>query len=223
MEKGKLIIFDGGDGAGKHTQSDILVKRLIQEGHQVGTLDFPRYQTNTFGKLLRECLDGKRGDFLHLDPYIASTLFAADRFETKSQIEGWLEEGRTVILDRYTSSNMMHQGAKIEDEAKLKEFVEWLGHVEHEIFGLPRPDLSIYFDVNPEDRIKMLQHAADKRENVMDLAETNLQHQKDTDDTAKRIIGMTSGWITVECMKDGEMRTREDIHEEVYDIVIKFL
>lgn len=221
MANGTLIVFDGGDGAGKQTQATILIRRLIQEGHQAGTLDFPRYGTNVFGKLLRECLDGSRGDFLHLDPRVASTLFAADRFEAKPTIEKWLEEGRIIILDRYVSSNMLHQGSKIEDEGELKEFIAWLEEVEYGVFGMPRPDLSIYFNVDPEERIKMLQHASDKRENVLDLAETNLQHQKDTDVTAKKIIETTEGWTTIECMKDGEVRPREEIHEEVYDIVMK--
>jgi len=221
MKKGTLIVIDGGDGAGKQTQSEILVRRLIQEGHQSGTLDFPRYKHTVIGKLLRECLDGKRGDFLHIDPRIASTLYAVDRFETKGTIEEWLEEGRVVILDRYVSSNMLHQGSKIEDEAELTEFLGWLDNLEHGVFGLPRPDLILYFNVDPEERIKMLQHASDKRENVLDLAETNLEHQKRTDETARRVIEGLNNWQNVDCMKDGGMRTREDIHEEVYKIVMK--
>lgn len=221
MAQGTLIVIDGGDGAGKQTQTDMLVKRLIQDGVQVGTLDFPRYEANTMGALIRECLDGKRGDFLNLDPRITSTLYAVDRFETKPTIEEWLEEGCVVLLDRYVSSNMFHQGTKVADDVELKELIEWLEKIEFGIFGLPKPDLNIYFHVDPEERIKMLQHAADKRENVMDLAETNLQHQIDTDETAQKIIGMTSGWSTIECMKEGEMRSRQDIHEEVYEIVSK--
>lgn len=223
MAVGKLIIFDGGDGAGKQTQSGMLVHRLIQEGHQVGTLDFPRYEANTFGKLIRECLDGKRGDFLHLDPYVASTLYAADRFETKQTLRDWLDEGRVIILDRYVSSNMLHQGSKIADTGELSAYVKWLEHVEYDVFGVPRPDLSLYFHVDPEERVKMLQHAADKRENMMDLAETNLEHQKETDETAKKIIALTSGWVTIECMQDGKMRSREDIHEDVYNVVSKHM
>lgn len=219
MAQGTLIVIDGGDGAGKQTQTDMLVKRLIQDGVQVGTLDFPRYETNTMGALIRECLDGKRGDFLNLDPRITSTLYAVDRFETKPTIEEWLEEGRVVLLDRYVSSNMFHQGTKVADDAELKELIEWLEKIEFGILGLPKPDLNIYFHVDPEERIKMLQHAADKRENVMDLAETNLQHQKDTDETAQKIIGMTSGWSTIECMQEGKMRSRQNIHEEVYELV----
>lgn len=214
-------MIDGGDGAGKQTQTDMLVHRLIQDGHQTGTLDFPRYQNNFFGALLRECLDGKRGDFLHIDPKIASTLYACDRLESKPQIEEWLEEGRIVILDRYVSSNMLHQGSKIEDEGEMEEFLQWLDTMEHEVLGLPRPDLILYFDVDPEERIKMLQHAADKKENVMDIAETNLEHQQRTDVAARRVIEKLNTWQAISCMENGAMRTREDIHTEVYELVSK--
>ena len=216
---GKLIVIDGGDGAGKQTQTEMLVHRLVQAGKQTGTLDFPRYKHTVFGELLRECLDGKRGDFLNIDPRIASALYACDRFEAKPQIEEWLVEGRIVILDRYVSSNMLHQGSKISDEKELADFLEWLDKMEHGVFGLPRPDLIIYFNVDPEERIKLLQHAADKKENVLDIAETNLDHQKMTDETAKYVIQKLNNCKTIECMADGAMRTREDIHQEVYSVV----
>lgn len=120
---GKLIVIDGGDGAGKATQVSLLVKRLRDEGHKVETLDFPQYTQNHFGKLLRQCLDGKRGDFMAVDARIASTLYAADRFETKPRLEQWLQEDKIVVLDRYVSANMMHQGAKIDDPEKLEDFL----------------------------------------------------------------------------------------------------
>ena len=83
MNKGLLIVVDGGDGAGKATQVSLLVQKLRADGHKVETLDFPQYTQNTFGELIRECLDGKRGDFMAVDARIASTLYAADRFESK--------------------------------------------------------------------------------------------------------------------------------------------
>lgn len=223
MQRGTLIVIDGGDGAGKQTQTDMLVHQLIQDGHQTGTLDFPRYKHNFFGKLLRECLDGEHGDFLHIDPKITSALYAADRFESKGQIEEWLNEGRVVVLDRYVSSNMLHQGSKITDEAAMSEFLSWLDTLEYEVYGIPRPDLTLYFRVDPEERIKLLQHAADKKENVLDVAETNLEHQIQTDEAAKRVIDLLGTWQVVECMDNGAMRTRESIHDEVYTLVTKHL
>jgi len=152
---GKLIVIDGGDGAGKATQVALLVKHLREEGHSVETLDFPQYTQNTFGKLLRQCLDGKRGDFMAVDARIASTLYAADRFETRPRLEQWLKEDKVVILDRYVSANMMHQGAKIDDPEKLEDFLGWLDHMEHEIFGIPRPDQIIYLEVPNEVRVAL--------------------------------------------------------------------
>ncbi len=220
MNTGKLIVIDGGDGAGKQTQTDMIVRRLIEEGHPVGTLGFPRYEANTFGKLLRECLDGKRGDFLNMDAQIASTLYAADRFESKPTIEKWLEEGRIIILDRYVSSNMLHQGSKIHDPKELETFLEWLDTIEHSIFKMPRPDLILYCDVHPEQRVKLLAYGDGKRKNAMDLADTNLQHQKETDEAAKQVIEKMNNWVSINCMgNDGQICPREDIHENIYNAV----
>ncbi|MEK7181986.1 MAG: thymidylate kinase, partial [Patescibacteria group bacterium] len=100
-KKGKLIVIDGTDGSGKATQTDLLLKRFKKEGLLVKKLDFPRYEDNFFGKFIGECLAGEHGDFVSLDPRIASSLYAFDRFETKPLIEKWLSAGYTVILDRY--------------------------------------------------------------------------------------------------------------------------
>src|SRR3990167_6836927 len=118
MKKGKLIVLDGTDGSGKATQTKILQARLKKEGYRVQTLDFPQYEKNFFGGLIGECLAGEHGDFVSIDPYIGSTLYAADRFESKDKIMRWLRAGCVVVLDRYVSSNQIHQGGKITDAKK---------------------------------------------------------------------------------------------------------
>ena len=220
---GKLIVIDGGDGAGKATQVSLLVKRLRDEGHKVETLDFPQYTQNHFGKLLRQCLDGKRGDFMAVDARIASTLYAADRFETKPRLEQWLEEDKVVILDRYVSANMMHQGAKIDDPEKLEDFLSWLDHMEHEIFGIPRPDQIIYLEVPNEVRVALKARAVEEGKhgaNVkLDLAERNDEHQEATEMRARTIVAGKNNWDMVTCCDELEIRPREDIHEDIYKIV----
>lgn len=222
---GKLIVVDGGDGAGKATQVALLVKRLRDEGHKVETLDFPQYTQNTFGKLLRECLDGKRGDFMAVDARIASTLYAADRFETKPRLEQWLAEDKVVILDRYVSANMMHQGAKIDDPEKLENFLSWLDHMEHEIFSIPRPDQIIYLEVPNEVRVALKAQAVEEGKHgaavKMDVAERNNEHQEATELRARTIVASKNNWELVACCEDMDMRTREAIHEDVYTIVSK--
>ena len=221
MSKGKLIVIDGGDGAGKKTQTRLLVEKLKAEGKEVETLDFPQYGENTFGGLLRECLHGKRGDFLNIDPRIASTLYAADRFESKEKIEGWLSEGKLVILDRYVSSNMLHQGGKIEDTTEREEFLGWLDKVEHEVFSVPRPDLIIYCSLNPKKRVELLENEARVTGVATDLPEKDLAHQEMADKVAEQVASLNN-WHTVKCdNENGELRTPEDIGEEIYQLVTK--
>ena len=221
MPKGKLIVIDGGDGAGKATQVSLLVKRLRSDGYAAETLDFPQYTQNTFGQLIRECLDGKRGDFMAVDPRIASTLYAADRFESKPRLEAWLAEGKVVVLDRYVSSNMMHQGAKIDDPAALEEFLDWLDHMEHGIFGLPRPDLIVYLKVPQVVRANLKQQAvAEAKHGVeADVAECDAAHQAAVEERAQTIVAKRNTWRQIDCTIEGVMCDRETIHEKIYSLI----
>jgi len=220
MQKAQLIVIDGGDNVGKATQADLLMRRLINDGVAVGKMDFPRYHQNTFGHLIRESLDGKRGDFMGLDPKVAATLYAADRYESKKELLEWMDEGRVIIFDRYVSANMLHQGAKIEDADEREEFLRWLEHVEHEIFGMPRPDLTIYLNVPPEKSEKLLEYVVGIGAKVADIAELDHEHQRKVAACAEYLASSRDQWVKVQCMADADnLRTREDIHEEVYGIV----
>jgi len=223
--RGKLVVIDGGDGAGKATQTTLLVKRLRAEGKEVVTLDFPQYAKNIFGRLLRECLDGQRGDFMALDPRIASTLYAADRFESKPLLEQWLAEGQVVVLDRYVSANMLHQGAKVSDDATRKAFLSWLDHIEHGVFGLPRPDLIVYLDVPQAIRQSLIEQAVGegKHGSKADSAERSIEHQQQVEERARDITATYNQWVTIACVAGSTMRSREAIHEDVYQLVCKHL
>lgn len=223
--KGKLIVIDGADGAGKATQVGLLVARLQQDGYAVESLDFPRYTHNTFGKLLRKCLDGHHGDFMQVDARIASTLYAVDRFESKKHLEEWLAAGKIVVLDRYVSANMMHQGAKIHDEAEIESFLEWLDHIEHELFAIPRPDKIVYLDVphTVRERMKAEAVAAGKHGAQKDLAEMDTAHQIAAELRARQIVQSKNNWQLVECCLDEELRSRESIHDDIYQAVLEIV
>jgi dTMP kinase len=149
MEKAKIIVVDGGANIGKATQADMLMNRLLNEGYKVGKMDFPRYNQNTIGHFINEFIDSDNVALETLPPKCFAILFAADRYESKKQIEEWIEEGRVIIFDRYVSASMLHQGSKIVDIDAREEFFRWVEHVEYEIFGMPRPDLTVYLDVPP--------------------------------------------------------------------------
>ncbi len=223
---GKLIVIEGGDGAGKATQAKLLIDRLQSDGHDVKTLDFPRYTDNHFGKLIRECLDGGRGDFMKMDPRVVATLYAADRFETKSTLEEWLAADNIVVLDRYVSANMMHQGAKLQDDAELPALIEWIDDMEFEVFGIPRPDVTFYFDIPFETRKKLKQQAATegKHTGELDVAEKDQEHQRLVGERAQKIVGLRPDWQQITCCTDeNELRSIDDIHKEVYGIVSKIV
>ena len=222
---GKLIVIDGGDGAGKATQTELLVKRLVGDGHQVKTMDFPRYTQNTFGKLLRRCLDGHHGDFIGVDARIASTLYAVDRYESKRHIRDWLDAGKVVVLDRYVSSNMMHQGAKMRDEAELEEFLEWLDHVEHEGFSIPRPHKIIYLDVPHHVRRILKARAVEEGKHgaSLDQAEQDEAHQIAAETQARNIVSRLNDWEAVSCCEGIDLRPIESIHEDIYRVVSRVL
>ena len=226
MKKGKLIVIDGSDGSGKATQTRLLIARLEQEGHKVKTLDFPQYETNFFGKLIGECLTGEYGDFVAIDPHVGSVLYAADRFESKPKIEAWLKKGYVVVLDRYVSSNQIHQGAKITHPKRQKEFLNWLDQMEHSIFGLPRPDLIVYLDV-PTTISQSLLKTEDQRQKKVymqrrktDLAETNVEHQIASRANALKLVKKLNCWKKIDCTKKGVLLSRERIAEKVWQIVM---
>lgn len=224
MLSGKLIVIDGADNVGKATQTALLVERLRTEGKKVGTLDFPRYEVNTFGKLIRECLMGQRGDFLTIDPKIASTLYAADRFESKGALVELMNSNDVVVLDRYVSANMLHQGAKIEDVSQRHEFLLWLEQVEYGVFGMPQPDLTISLAVSPEDSNAILAKMVADKTKTADVAETDREHQKRVAHCLQWLSTMKENWTTVHCSSGIHgLRSREDIHEEVYNVAVQLL
>jgi dTMP kinase len=224
-KKGKLIVIDGSDGTGKATQTKLLVERLKSEDIPVETLDFPQYEMNLFGKLIGECLSGLHGDFIGLDPKIASVLYAADRYESKRKIDKWLTAGKVVVLDRYVSANQMHQGGKIRDAKERKAFLQWLDQMEHGVFGLPRPDIILYLALPVEITLKLLKEKqmAEKKKyltkGARDQAESNVKHLVDAQQSALKLIQASNAWKKIICSDKKGILPREDIHGKIWSIV----
>ncbi len=224
MKKGKLIVIDGIDGSGKATQVNLLAKHLKREKVKFKTIDFPRYYDNFFGKMIGEYLSGKYGDFIQVDPRLASVLYAADRFEASKTIHRWLEAGYVVIADRYASANQIHQGGKIRDKKMRKEFISWLDTMEHGVFGIPRPDLIVYLDVPFEVssewlKRKVLQRSKKYLKGRKDVAEDNLVHLKDSRESAMSLAKGNKNWVKIECCSRGVCLEPEAVSERVRNAV----
>lgn len=225
MNRGRLIVIDGSDGSGKATQTALLVERLRAEGVRTETMDFPRYEQNLIGKLIGECIAGEHGDFLRSDPYVASVLYAADRFEAKKQIEQWIAEGTTVVLDRYVSANQIHQGGKVADDNKRAEFLAWLERLEYGVFGLPHPDLTIYLYMPTELSVTLLKdkRAKDKKSSYLkgdkqDTLELDIAYLEHAQMAAAWLMKNDAGWERIECAPEGVIDSRESIAQKVYQL-----
>lgn len=221
MPRGILIDIEGADGSGKTEQASRLFEALKAAYPKVSFFDFPRYYDTRIGKLIGELLAGKHGDFMTAPAYLTALPYVLDRIQTKPDIEKALEDGGIIVSNRYTPSNMAHQSAKVpkEEQLELASFIEGL---EHDDFGLPRPDLVFYLAV-PTDVASELILKKNKREYLngedgRDLAERNLAHQ-DRARAAYLRLAAEKGWHVIECVKDGTLRTPEDIHGEIMSIV----
>lgn len=217
-KKGALIVIDGGDGSGKATQTKLLVDR-ISAVRDVQATDFPRYDTNLLGALIRESLDGKHGDFIAMDPKIVSVLYAADRFETLPVIKKWLTGGSVVVLDRYVSANQIHQGGKIADPETRKKFMAWLDDLEFKIFKLPRPDIIVYLYVPVSISVELARARAMAKGQEPDVAEKNTRHQLEAQESALSIVNSSNNWVKIDCAPQGKMLSREEIHEKVFGAI----
>src|SRR3989338_8650304 len=210
--KGKLIVIDGIDGSGKATQTDILVKKLKAENIAVETLDFPQYQQNFFGAMVRQYLDGKFGKATEVDPHLASILYALDRWESADKIRQWLTAGKTVVLDRYYTSNLIHQGAKLEKK-EIDDFVGWLHRLEFEILKIPKPDLIIYLHLKAE----LAYDLVTKRGLGHDGHDT-LEHMEKAE---QRCLSLAKklNWSTIKCFENSRIKGIDEIAAKVWQKV----
>lgn len=225
--KGKLIVIDGTDGSGKATQVASLTKRLRKDGHRVKVIDFPEYYKNFFGKFIGHCLSEQYYNFINIHPKIASTLYAADRWESREEIEKWLKKGYVVLANRYVSANQIHQGGKIENAKKRNGFIKWLDEMEYEVFGIPRPDITFYLSLPINIVLELLEKRNSskmKREYLKkkkDVHEEDVNFLTNSRKSALWLAKNQKNWIKIDCAPKKEILPIEEIHEMVYKEVKK--
>ena len=212
---GKLIVIEGTDGSGKSTQFRLLSEHLTQDGVDFKHLVFPRYQEES-SALIRMYLGGRFGTNPNdVNAYAASSFYAVDRYASYKMDWGqWYEEGGIVISDRYTTSNAVHQASKVAYEER-EDFFRWLYDFEYDKLGLPRPDLTIYLDVPTDFTEKLLRQREADTNTKADIHEKDMQYLATCRETG-RAAAAHYGWTVIQCVKDGQMRSIEDIHAEIY-------
>ena len=212
---GKLIVIEGTDGSGKSTQFRLMSERLEAEHVSFQHIVFPRYKEES-SALIRMYLGGQFGEKpSDVNAYAASSFYAVDRYASYKMDWGkWYEEGGLVLSDRYTTSNAVHQASK-EPEDKQSDFLKWLYDFEYDKLGLPCPDLTIYLDVPTDFTEKLLRGREAATSTQADIHEKDMQYLATCRKTGKKAAEFY-GWTIINCVKDDQMRSIEDIHEEIY-------
>jgi dTMP kinase len=219
MAQGKLVVIESGtDGSGKSTQFELLYKRLKEEGHHVFQVKFPDY-TSDSSALVKMYLRGDFGeDPRDINLYAASAFYAVDRFASyQMKWKNHYEKGAIILADRYTTSNMIHQASKIDNEKERKEYLKWLWDLEFKKFQLPEPDLVIFLDVPPVYSIEII-----KSRGKQDIHERDFDYLYSTYNNALEIAGLYK-WCIINCEEKGRLKSIEMIHQEIYKKVSRTL
>ncbi len=216
--RGKIIVFEGVDGSGKNTQSEMLGEYLEKIGKRVKKVSFPDYESES-SSLVRMYLKGRFGENPDsVNPYACSSFYAVDRYAVfKSGLENFYGEGGIVVADRYTTSNAVHQCAKL-PERERDSFLEWLFEYEYSLLGIPEPDAVIYLRVPYEVGAELVMKRYSGDDKKRDIHEKNLDYLRRSCESAD-YCAEKYGWRTVECMGESCMKSPEEIALEVRNIV----
>ena len=225
MKKGLIISIEGTDGAGKHTQQQLLLNDLKDLGYDVVDQAFPNYDSDSSAPV-KMYLAGEFGkDSSSLDAYQASVLYAIDRMCTyKKSLESHYNDGKIILFDRYVQSNFIHQCSKIDDmEDKLK-FIAWEENLEYDTLKLPKPDLIFFIEMPVEKSLELARARAEYK-----TGESKDIHEEDTTYMTKSYnnglsLAKQLGWNIVHCVdKQNNIKSIEEIHKEIMTIAIDFL
>jgi dTMP kinase len=207
----RTIAIEGSDGAGKETQTDLLVKFLEGKGQKVARVSFPRYNQTLGGTLLWEVLKGERSNkygFSKVDPKVASKLYTMDREESLPYLRDLIEKNDVVIFDRYVESNLLHQGGKFKTRKDRLAFAEWLYKLEYEDIGLPHPNEIVYLALPFWLSRKRAELRAQKTGGKLDAVERDIKYVK-AGHEAGIFYAKHFGWHVVECFQPGVKKVRE--------------
>ncbi len=219
---GKLIVFEGTDGSGKSTQFGLLTKRLAARNVDFKTMVFPQYSEPS-SAMIRMYLGGEFGKRpSDVNAYAASTFYAVDRYASYAKVwRDYYQQGGLMLSDRYTTSNAVHQASK-EPKDKQEEFFAWLYDFEYKHLELPVPDLVLYLDAPIELTEQLLRKREQVTHTQADIHEQNMEYLRTCRETGLHAAAYY-GWTVINCAKNGKLRTIDEIHEEIFDLVCKCL
>ncbi|MEQ8196778.1 MAG: thymidylate kinase [Clostridiaceae bacterium] len=225
MTKGKLIIIESGsDASGKATQTQKLYDRLMEEKYNIRKITFPNYESPACSPV-KMYLNGDFGKNPEdVNAYAASTFYAVDRFASyKTDWGSFYKDGGIIISDRYTTSNMIHQGVKM-DKKQREEYLNWLCELEFKLYGLPEPDCVIFLDMPPEISQQLMKDRVNKftGSKEKDIHESNKEYLVNCYNNSLE-IAQKYNWNVIKCSDGKNLRSIEEINGEIYSVVKNIL
>lgn len=221
MEKGTFIVIEGTDGSGKGTQFDLLGRRLAEAGHAVMLFDFPQYDSNS-SYYVKEYLNGAFGSADDVGPYTGSLFFALDRYSAKEAIKNALEQGKIVLCNRFTGSNMAHQGTKFLHAEERRGYFIWLDNLEFQMLGIPRPNKSIVLRVPAEiaqanvDKKPERSYTTAKR----DILEADLTHLQKSVEVYDDLCSLfPKDFTRIDCVRSGKQLSIPQVHDLIWETI----
>ncbi|AVQ37569.1 thymidylate kinase [Clostridium botulinum] len=225
MERGRLIVIEGSDGSGKATQTKKLYDKLVKQNKKVKKVEFPNYKSES-SALIKMYLSGEFGnDPDSVNPYASSTFYAVDRFASyKKDWEEFYLKGGVIIADRYTTSNMIHQAAKIKEVQAKDKFLNWLWDFEFEKFNLPVPDCVIFLDMPPKCSKSLMETRNNKftGEKEKDIHENNYEYLLESYNNSK-YISEKYGWNRIECTNEDKIKSIDQINDDIIKVIKKYI
>lgn len=220
-----LVVLEGLDGAGKSTQVKKLKSYLESLFGTIEYIHFPRYEAPVYGDLISRFLRGDFGSNESVHPQLVALLFAEDRHGAAPDIKKVLEDGGTVLLDRYVYSNIAYQCAKLKDGREAEKLRDWIFNTEYGDFQLPEPDLNIFLDVPigfVESKLKSQRDGADREylEGGQDIHEADIEFQRKVRDMYRRQCEIDPRFIRIDCSdENGQMLPPGSIFAEIKSVV----
>lgn len=227
----KIFVIDGTDGSGKKTQMKKIKERLLKQNFKIASFPFPNYPSLSSGPV-RMYLEGELSENPNDISYKAASMFyAIDRFITfqKEMKKAYEDEDTIILLDRYTSANLIHQGSKIiehygVDTEKLDEYIDWLYNLEYNDLKLPKPTQTFFMNMPINVVTKLIENRPDEitGNSQKDIHERNSKHLENSL-TSGLYVAKKLNWHIVNCMDNDKLRSIEDINDEIYNEIINLI
>jgi dTMP kinase len=218
---GKFIVLDGTDGSGKGTQTQLLAKKLEEQGYKIKVADFPQYGQPS-AIFVEQYLRGEFGSSQEVKPKQASLFYALDRYAASKQIKQWLSDGYTVISNRYVSANKGHQLGKLYDKERMQDFLNWINDLEYNILKIPKPDLTIFLHISQKlvDKKDPRAYIQGKKR---DIHEDDINHLQNAERAYLFCLDhdQVENWVKLICFDDLGAKPINVIHEEILMLIKK--